>query len=293
MTFYRMMLRAGIAATVVLAPSRLDAQTMPAFLPGARLEVLRVEAAGDALQYQYRVVNPAASPAGIEQVGLDLSAPPGTGFLLLPGSDRLSHAASAPHTVSLRDHVPVAVRSPGAWKAIVGVEGEVRWLSETGGITRDSLVPAGSELDGFGLRSTWLPGPREYWLEPDWAVCCSQPKDTIVGEHPDPWDFRATGVTVGPAVPPNTLTVSLLQAQLAYSCNSGWIRNRGVCRSLEAKLAQAEELDRRGQTNQWRAVLRAFMADLSAQHGPQPGKHVSDAAFAMLMTNVQVLLNGH
>lgn len=281
----------AIAVGTMFPALTAGAQSDTALLRNADLQLVRVVFADGAYEYHYRAVNPPGSTAGIELVGVDLSAPRGTGFELLSGSDRLSRVASAPHSVELTDHVPLAVKSPGGWQAFIGVKGAAEWWSATGGVTMDSLVRPGTQLAGFVVRSTWLPGPRAYWMHPDWAICCSEPRDTIDDEHPRPADFRLTGTTIGPAVAPVALTLRMLREQLDFSCESGWISHHGICRSLAAKLAHAEALQGRGQTAQSRSVLRAFVAELDAQHGPEPGKHVSDAAFAMLTTNAQVLLD--
>ncbi|MFS8638569.1 MAG: hypothetical protein FWJ74_10805, partial [Gemmatimonadota bacterium] len=71
----------------------------------------------------------------------------------------------------------------------------------------------------------------------------------------------------------------------------GWITNAGVCRSLEAKLEAAERSLERGNTNSARGQLGAFLQELEAQHGPQPGKHVSDNAYWLLKINVEYVLS--
>ena len=103
--------------------------------------------------------------------------------------------------------------------------------------------------------------------------------------------------TLVPARSPATLDnpssgLSVIRSDLDRACGElGWITNAGVCRSLEAKLEAAERSLERGNTNSARGQLGAFLQELEAQHGPQPGKHVSDNAYWLLKINVEYVLS--
>ncbi len=84
--------------------------------------------------------------------------------------------------------------------------------------------------------------------------------------------------------------IAALQGDLARSCELGWIANRGICNSLRGKLDHAAGSLERGQSGAGRGQLGSFLAELEAQHGPEPGKHVSDAAYWLLKTNGERLL---
>jgi len=66
----------------------------------------------------------------------------------------------------------------------------------------------------------------------------------------------------------------------------GWITNRGICRSLEAKLQNAESALLEDDNAGAQRVMNAFANELNAQRG----KHVPEAAYLMLATMREYLL---
>jgi hypothetical protein len=70
----------------------------------------------------------------------------------------------------------------------------------------------------------------------------------------------------------------------------GWITQQGVCHSLDVKLAGALRALSSKSPNVARTELTAFVNELDAQHGSQPGKHVSHDAYALLRPNAVYLL---
>lgn len=102
--------------------------------------------------------------------------------------------------------------------------------------------------------------------------------------------------TLVPARDPSRLddassALSLIRTDLGRACGElGWITNAGICRSLEAKLDAAARSIERGNAASARGQLEAFLQELEAQHGPQPGKHIGDNAYALLKINVQYVL---
>lgn len=103
--------------------------------------------------------------------------------------------------------------------------------------------------------------------------------------------------TIVPARDPSAFdspanAIGLIRIDLAQACvQLGWITNPGVCRSLEAKLEEAARSLRRGRTDAAREQLESFLAELDAEHGAPPGKHVNDNAYALLRTNAEYLLS--
>jgi len=85
--------------------------------------------------------------------------------------------------------------------------------------------------------------------------------------------------------------VPVIRTDIDRACGQlGWITNAGVCRSLQAKLdAAARSIDRSNAASA-RGQLQAFLQELEAQHGPQPGKHVGANAYSLLKTNVEYVL---
>jgi hypothetical protein len=75
----------------------------------------------------------------------------------------------------------------------------------------------------------------------------------------------------------------------AQACSLEWVTNEGVCRSLQAKTdAAARSIER--DADAARRQISAFIAELDAQHGPEPGKHVNDNAYWLLRINAEYIL---
>lgn len=71
----------------------------------------------------------------------------------------------------------------------------------------------------------------------------------------------------------------------ASACNIGWIKNQGICNSVDSKLATAMMALARGQSDVARSALGALQGELSAQRG----KFVSERAYSLLFSNVEYL----
>jgi hypothetical protein len=158
----------------------------------------------------------------------------------------------------------------------------------------DAKTPAGGHTPPLSVGAVGLPDVVTYWV-----VAYTPPKQT---EDPDrepeenPMLQRSiSGKTVGIGPVPSAADagslVVRLRSLLRGACGElAWISEPGVCRSLAVKLAHAQRALASGAPAVARADLAAFTNELSAQHGPQPGKHVSDEAFALLAPNVSFLI---
>jgi hypothetical protein len=88
-----------------------------------------------------------------------------------------------------------------------------------------------------------------------------------------------------------SLTGFIVRTYLTRTCGElRWIDNRGLCTSLEAKLDASAAALARGNPAAARRALLAFLEELSAQSGVQPGKHVTMEAYALLSVNARQLL---
>jgi hypothetical protein len=91
-------------------------------------------------------------------------------------------------------------------------------------------------------------------------------------------EFRL-GRTVGIVAVPGDATPQALKARLGTllneACTLGWIDSRGICNSLRVKLGTQK------------GGLQAMQHELDAQRG----KHVNEAAYALLYPNVTYLLS--
>ena len=162
-------------------------------------------------------------------------------------------------------------------------------------LVEDELLHPGQTSPELQLVARGLPDLVKYWAVPDLVA------------HPPVYDddasrdyyfvYSDTGTTVGIVPVPAGATAASLTARLrsllGRTCGElGWIKQDGVCRSLDVNLQNAEAAIRDGEGAAARASLTAFVDELDAQHGPTPGKHVNDAAHALLTLNASYLLAG-
>jgi len=70
-----------------------------------------------------------------------------------------------------------------------------------------------------------------------------------------------------------------------------WITSGGICPSLQVKLDLARQSLGQGRQDSAKGQLEAFLDELDAQHGPEPGKHVTDNAYWLLKVNAEFLLS--
>lgn len=101
---------------------------------------------------------------------------------------------------------------------------------------------------------------------------------------------HVTFQTIGPKVLPenisNTALVDTLQSYLSFSCDTTWIKNQGICRSLETKLENVDRQLQRENTSPARGSLQAFLNEVEALRE----KQLSSEAYALLWFNGQYLL---
>jgi hypothetical protein len=85
--------------------------------------------------------------------------------------------------------------------------------------------------------------------------------------------------------------VNLIRGDEVKACGPlGWITSAGVCHSLQVKLDQASASLSRGDMPSAKGQLGAFLDELEGQHGPEPGKHVTDNAYWLLSVNARFVL---
>lgn len=167
-----------------------------------------------------------------------------------------------------------------------------------------ATIAPGQRLTGFAMTSGYLPQIVEAAV---WGGLLDDPGLPGLGEvGPELADLysRAVGASggwfsvlvVAPGRAPDEVGrpqqgIRLISTDLSRTCSIGWISQSGVCRSLQVKLDAAAASLVRGPVEGARSQLQSFLKELEAQHGPQPGKYVSDNAYWLLRTNVQYLLS--
>ena len=160
----------------------------------------------------------------------------------------------------------------------------------------DTLVAPGRTTPPLRLMALGIPDIVRYWAVPDLEANPPAPSyDEEPPTHDYYFTFSDSGITVGVVpVPPGATTASLtarLRTLLGRTCAElGWITPGGICQSLDVKLQQAQGAIAAEQGQAARTALAAFANELDAQHGPQPEKHVNDAAHALLSLNAAYLL---
>ncbi|HKK44233.1 MAG TPA: hypothetical protein VJ964_01845 [Balneolaceae bacterium] len=97
--------------------------------------------------------------------------------------------------------------------------------------------------------------------------------------------------TIGPRQLPDnigsTALVDTLQSYLTFSCDTTWIENKGVCRSLEARLDNIDRQLEQGRQNTAANDLQALLNELDVIKE----KQISSEAYGLLYFNGQFLLD--
>lgn len=184
----------------------------------------------------------------------------------------------------------LSMRHPSSWRA---------WSDTTGGRRDCSFAPAGAplppgqEVTGLELVSGWLPQISVARVQGLAGVTVLESEEDTPPEvvelvndlmvRPDAGTGRGVLTLV-----PSWLTagswIALILGDLDESCELGWIDDSGVCGGLRSQLERARAAAR---TETIREHLLSFLAELEAEHGSEPGKHVNDNAYWLLKTNAE------
>ena len=237
-----------------------------------------------------------------------------------PAANRLSVKVSVESLTTRGDTLRLWYslgNSPGSEQAIQNfavrtfvsqyrIEGPARWHASPG-VVQDSAavlwsavfgrpVIPGARLSGFWFEGTGLPAVVPFRVQGSYEP----PKyddslPWLFKQAPSFWANSVAGVTIGLVpLPSDHSTVALLARLRTFAdlaCGDvGWIAHAGTCRSLEASLEAAASSLAGGDVPAAKGRLEAFLSELAAQHGPQPGKHVSDDAYWLLKANAEYVL---
>jgi hypothetical protein len=162
-------------------------------------------------------------------------------------------------------------------------------------LVENEMLHAGQSTPELTIVARVIPDLVRYWAVPD--LVSHPPRFRDEDGTDDPYFiFGDSGTTVGIVPVPAGSTPASLAGRLLgltrRTCGRlGWISKPGVCQSLAVKLVHAQAALVAGDVTVGRSELRAFVNELDAQHGPQPGKAVSDEAHALLSVNAAYLLN--
>ena len=223
--------------------------------------------------------------------GIDLS---GEGLLNGPGYLRHTSAQilSEPTTPKM---IPVGLFSPPNWNSGLTILGHVSW----GANDNEFMILHGHSLSGFQMTSRGLPGLRDFIIRPDLIPPPEESDITHeqIKEVKDKVAFK--GKTLGPTAPPadfkpvDFLNYIINMKHEAFSL--GWITNKGIENSLDAKLDNAKKKIERDNVQAAQNILNAFINEVEAQgcerfENCPPGKHLTTEAYALLFYNVKYLI---
>jgi hypothetical protein len=167
-------------------------------------------------------------------------------------------------------------------------------------LSGDGGVAPGSSLQGFVVRSSWLPAiaPGKFWgsappvMFPEGDGEHESAVHDLIKQVSGVRGGWVPGNVIAPAREPTGLSTERhlgnVQADMTQACGEqGLITNQGICTSLQGKLDQAAQAIRAGDASAARARLGTFLAELDAQRGV----NVPENAYWLLWTNVQAVLS--
>ncbi len=174
-----------------------------------------------------------------------------------------------------------------AWESLVRRKvPSILWvdLSET------NLISQGEKESSFGIRTPALPVITSYYAQ-GWNGR---------GNLAEIFTNSVQGKTLGPADPPNPFVpVAFIDTIASYKHRAfalGWIKNRGIVQSLDAKLENAKRQLQRNNTTAAKNILQAFLNEVEAlwkkenqRRNPQ-GVQITSEAYALLKFNAEYLI---
>ncbi len=251
--------------------------------------------------YDYKVSNPQSNTGEIWSIDVDITKPEGgidvSSEGITNGPRYTKHSSALVLSRIGIPLIPVGLFSPSKWSSGFSMDGTAGW----GSFDAPFRIHPGKSLSGFAITSHGLPGIRAIMIEPKF-------KQTPVDEatHEDLERLSSikkaivvTQKTLGPTAPPaNFVALDFLTYLIDLKHQAfelGWITNKGVENSLDAKLDQVKAKLQAGDTKTASNTLNAFLNEVSAQgcesHDNCPkGKHLSPEAWGLLYFNGKYLL---
>jgi hypothetical protein len=188
-----------------------------------------------------------------------------------------------------------AIMSPSGWIGKVTIGRRIRWIARA----TASILP-GQTLTGFSVRVSGLVGLCPFTVEPSInTTALGIPAPDLEGDLPAyekkieaaVGALSGAGMTLGPVQPPvDVKPADFLQTIIIYKGQAlqlGWIKNKGLANSLDAKLNAAQQSLQRGNAGAARNELNALLNEVAAQDG----KGLSSEAVALLKFNTQYLIS--
>ncbi len=264
--------------------------------------------------YTYSMANPASNTGKIFDIEIDISKPENSvdlsseGLIITLGTDRFGKILTRSYddelamnkTLMKKEIVPIGINPPEGWGAGVAVVGTAHW----GGNKFESLIMPGQSHNGYKIFSYGIPALRDITIHPHWLLMAGDVSDEDVemAERIEK-EIAFYTKTIGPTAPPldfKPLEFLDYIISLKHEASSlGWITNKGIEQSLDAKLDNARKKLEQGKNDAAKNILIAFINEVEAQgcesyeggSAPCPkGKHLTPEAYALLKYNVLYLI---
>jgi hypothetical protein len=156
---------------------------------------------------------------------------------------------------------------------------------------------------GFLFQTSYgLPGIVDFYVEGESIARCPEGMavDFIPGyDDITPYGPGIVGKTVGPTAPPADFKpldfLDYIISMKHEASSLGWIRNKGIEQSLDAKLENARRKIEQGDNETAKNILHAFVNEVEAQGCESydecpPGKHLTSEAYALLKYNALYMI---
>lgn len=201
--------------------------------------------------------------------------------------------------------VPVGFPAvPPSWDGLIGIDGTAAFF------TAERDILQGQTLSGFVMSSKGLPGVRRFIAHPYYDpndyypsiddVSVEEAAKIVAQVDSDMENIAFKGKTLGPTAPPadfkpiEFLNYIINMKHEAFTL--GWIKNKGIENSLDAKLDNTKKKIEQGNTQAAKGILNAFINEVEAQgcesyDNCTEGKHLTPEAYALLKYNVQYLIS--
>ncbi|MGH2569298.1 MAG: hypothetical protein ACRDGA_13250 [Bacteroidota bacterium] len=203
--------------------------------------------------------------------------------------------------------------SVNRWRSGKMFDGKVennRWIQFEAGRWRwsgDQGLQPTWHKDGFALKSKSVPGIVKVYFQGnagEFSAPFGGPSFELDQQIAQLQIFPANRVirkTVGPVLPPTPFVpLAFLDTLISYKHQAfdlGWIKNRGIIQSLNAKLENARAQLRRNNKTAARNILQSFVNEVEAlwkeenQRRDPQGVQITSEAYALLKFNAEYLLS--
>lgn len=177
-------------------------------------------------------------------------------------------------------------KAPKGWKVILSENPEPERIAWWATDSTQQIVP-GDSRHNISVISEGLPAIIKYYTE-GWVPPPHLEETPDSVENSSIFKNSKTGYVVGPKTIPinHSAIADSLNSYLDFSCDTGWIKNKGVCQRLRTQVNKIQREMERGQDKAVANSIKALLNELSALKE----KKISSEAYALLYYNSEFLL---